>query len=170
MSTCYGTRRYGKLSECAECSLKTYCKDAGDPPSHPVEYNDEIADPVYVACPELESDSETVEMSEENFEIRSDLNHTIRHFFREIVRLTNADPVRVFIIIGKLGGLSHASIGSTCGMTKQAVSKHCHDIESRSNALGRFLKMKFAFDEEIARTFESFHHDIRRNDGRRHSK
>lgn len=166
MSTCYGTACYGKLEKCHHCELKDYCTDAADPQSYAIEYNDALGQPTSDPLPWDEIDEEPVSLSPKQI-LQMEVSSLLREFFREAVRITNADPVRIYILVGKLGGLSHSSIGRSCGMTKQAISKHCQEIERRSLFLGNFLKMKFACDEDLAKNFAEFSRDIRRNNGRR---
>lgn len=175
---CYGTKKYNRQEACQSCELAVYCKDAHFESGNVQEFNEEngsilSVDPFEVM--ELDADLVTADSADshkENPVSEAYLNcaYELRYFMSELVRLCDANPVRVYALIAKMGGLTLSEIGATCGMSKQGIHKHCQKICASSPELRRFLRMRFSNDEIIHHVSRQNSYQLRKNDGRRNRK
>lgn len=166
---CYGSKQHGHLERCKNCTIENFCKEAIAPPSYALDFNTHQLQDI-VGDDFCFFDETHVTSLENSVQTKQLSAYSIRSFIQNILVATKADPIRTFIIMGRLGGLSQSEIGRTCGMTKQAISKHVQVMKNGHPDLGRFLQLNFASNEDFESVFSSATYDVRRNDGRRNKE
>ncbi len=173
---CYGTQKHLKHPDCTTCELKYACGEAQYKSGHVAEFNEENGSTLFVDPYEsmgididqpFHHEVDPSKASSPKEEGPQECAYHIRRFFTEAIRLCNAHPVRVFILAAKMGGLTLREIGETCGMSKQAIHKHCVKMCEESPDIKRFFKMQFSNDEEISQSSKKNRYKLRQNDGRR---
>ena len=130
---CYG-RKFGKLDTCVTCEQASYCKDAAN---LPVGNNRSFKDGL---DPNTEPGVSFVALDDQGEQLEP--AWLLSMMLIRIVEACGKNPIRLAIIMDRLGGLSYKAIGERWNMSKQGVDKHLRTVSEKSPEIGRLLRRR----------------------------
>lgn len=132
---CYGVS-WGKKAQCKQCQWQQYCKESIEQTKCHTEYTtkDQFAD------------IGDVYQFQKCHNVSGEL-------IAELLKLTDFNAIKFFVVICRLGNLTYKQIGALIGVTDVQVYKYC---ETLSDDLKKYLKHKTCTMIQIEQAFKDY--------------
>lgn len=132
---CYGVS-YNKKEQCKQCEYATYCKS-------------------YIAETKTHCEYTTKDQFADIGDVYQwqKCHNVSGELIAELLKLTDFNAIKFFVVICRLGNLTYKEIGALIGVTDVQVYKYC---ETLSDDLKKYLKHKTCTMLQIEQAFKNY--------------